>query len=85
MDVVGKEYVAEAGCIVSLCGKGKYGNIYKVNGVVIIDKTFSTKNVDIDSFLDIGSGYISNLIDDSIKNRLVNWLTECGCKDINFY
>ena len=58
MDVVGKEYVAEAGCIVSLCGKGKYGNIYKVNGVVIIDKTFSTKNVDIDSFLDIASrGY----------------------------
>lgn len=58
MDVVGKEYVAEAGCIVSLCGKGKYGNIYKVDGIVIIDKTFSTKNVDIDSFLDIASrGY----------------------------
>ena len=58
MDVVGKEYVAEAGCVVSLCGKGKYGNIYKVDGIVIIDRTFSTKNVDIDSFLDIASrGY----------------------------
>lgn len=58
MDVVGRDYVAEAGCIVSLCGKGNYGNIYKVNGIVIIDKTFSTKNVGIDSFLDIASkGY----------------------------
>lgn len=58
MDVVGREYVAEAGCIVSLCGKGKYGNIYKVDGIVIIDKIFDTKNVAIDSFLDIASrGY----------------------------
>lgn len=39
----------------------------------------------IDNSLDIGSGYISNLIDDNTKNRLVKWLTECGCKDINFY
>jgi len=58
VDIVGRDYVAEAGSIVSLCGKGKYGNIYKVNGIVIIDKTFSTKNVGIDSFLDIASrGY----------------------------
>ena len=39
----------------------------------------------IDNTLDIGSCYISNLIDDSIKNSLVRWVTECGCRDINFY
>lgn len=39
----------------------------------------------IDNTLDIGSCYISNLIDDSIKNSLVRWVTECGCSDINFY
>ena len=55
MDIVGRDYITEANNIVSLCEKGKYGNIYKVNGIVIIDKTFSTKNVGIDSFLDIAS------------------------------
>lgn len=39
----------------------------------------------IDNTLDIGSCYISNLIDDSIKNSLVRWVNECGCRDINFY
>ena len=39
----------------------------------------------IDSFLDIGSCYISNLVDDNVKNSLIRWVTECGCKDINFY
>ena len=39
----------------------------------------------IDNTLDIGSCYISNLIDDNIKNSLVRWVTECGCRDINFY
>lgn len=39
----------------------------------------------IDNTLDIGSCYISNLIDDSIKNSLVRWVTECRCKGVNFY
>lgn len=39
----------------------------------------------LDSFLDIGSCYISNLVDDNVKNSLIRWVTECGCKDINFY
>lgn len=90
MDVVGKEYVAEAGCIVSLCGKGKYGNIYKVDGIVIIDKTFSTKNVDIDSFLDIASrGYKDpklkqmNLFLNNFNEAVV--LKEMNSKRITFW
>lgn len=90
MDVVGKEYVAEAGCIVSLCGKGKYGNIYKVDGIVIIDKTFSTKNVSIDSFLDIASrGYKDpklkqmNLFLNNFNEAVV--LKEMNSKHITFW
>lgn len=90
MDVVGKEYVAEAGCVVGLCGKGKYGNIYKVNGIVIIDKTFSTKNVDIDSFLDIASrGYKDpklkqmNLFLNNFNEAIV--LKEMNSKRITFW
>lgn len=90
MDVVGKDYVAEAGCIASLCGKGKYGNIYKVNGIVIIDKTFSTKNVDIDSFLDIASrGYKDpklkqmNLFLNNFNEAVV--LKEMNSKRITFW
>lgn len=60
--------------------------IAKVKNIVFPPSCVVVASGDVlDSFLDIGSGYISNLIDDSIKNRLVNWLTECGCKDINFY
>lgn len=90
MDVVGREYVAEAGCIVSLCGKGKYGNIYKVDGVVIIDKTFDTKNVTIDSFLDIASrGYKDsklkqmNLFLNNFNEAIV--LKEMNSKRITFW
>ena len=90
MDVVGREYVAEAGCIVSLCGKGKYGNIYKVDGIVIIDKTFDTKNVAIDSFLDIASrGYKDpklkqmNLFLNNFNEAIV--LKEMNSKRITFW
>ena len=43
------------------------------------------KNIVFSPSFDIGSCYISNLIGDNIKSSLVRWVTECRCKDINFY
>ena len=39
----------------------------------------------LDNNLDIGSCYISDLVDDSIKNSIIRLVTECSCKNINFY
>ena len=60
--------------------------ILKIKNIVFSPSCVGVYSGDIvDNNLDIGSGYISNLIDDSIKSRLVKWLTKCSCKAINFY
>lgn len=60
--------------------------IVKIKNIVFPPSCVGVYSGDmLNSFLDIGSCYISNLIDDSIKNSLVKWVAECRCKDINFY
>lgn len=60
--------------------------IVKIKNIVFSPSCVGVYSGDmVDNNLDIGSCYISNLIDDNIKNSLIKWVTECGCKDINFY
>lgn len=60
--------------------------IVKIKNIVFSPSFVGVYSGDMmDNSLDIGSCYISNLVDDSIKNSLVKWVTECRCKDINFY
>ena len=60
--------------------------IVKIKNIVFPPSCVGVYSGDIlDNNLDIRSCYISNLVDDNVKNSLIRWVTECRCKDINFY
>lgn len=72
--MISNDYLAECGYEVSLFDVGKYGDIYKIENIILMDNSFNYTYVSIDDFVSLYDTYTSSAVDTAINKFVPGFL-----------
>ena len=72
--MISENYLAECGYEVSLFDIGKYGDIYKIENIILMDNSFNYTYVSIDDFVSLYDTYTSSAVDTAINKFVPGFL-----------
>lgn len=68
--LISKNCLAECGYDVSLFDIGEYGDIYRIESIILMDSSFTYSYVSVDDFVSLYDNYMSNAVDAVVNSSL---------------